>query len=789
MRLSLEWLGDFVEWIETDPQIIAERLTVCSAEVEEIEEQGALLKGCCVGTITALAKHPNADKLRLADVQTNRGNKRVVCGGSNLREGMHVAFAHIGATVRWHGGDRMTLEPVKIRGEASEGMICAAEELDLAEQFPAAPEDGDRPILDLGRAGITDTGADLRTVLGLTDTILHVSNKAIPHRPDLFSHIGFARECVALKLARWKKAEHTEPKFPKTPVPFQCLVEAPEAVSRYSACMLTIDGLGTTPAWMVRRLAAAGWRSVSLPVDITNYVASELGMPLHSFDADDIKGDVHFRLTKKGERITTLDDVERELPEGAIVLSDDDGVFDLMGVMGGLRSSTKATTRRIYMHSAIVDPVRIRRTIVATGHRTDAATVYEKGVPRIMARQGLLRAVELFTELVPGCTIASAMHEWGTDGDAPQIAFRPGEAVELLGMDVEEGRMTEILTDLGCAVKKTKASWTVTPPLHRLRDLKHERDLVEEIGRIIGFDAVAPRLPAAPVRLLQRDDRQNRLRDAAVAGGFTELLPLSLVGPLLLRKAGFNPDDAVALQNPLGEEYSLLTPSVLPKLLEQAQHNVRRTPLLKTFSVSHVFSRPRDEHRECGFLLAESDAKGLLQDPALRLKRDLHTIMDILGIDISVQQGAAAPAFAHPGRCADLFSQGKIVGCIATVHPDIAERFDLPASTAVATLDLDTLFAAATDERIAKPVPAFPAVSYDITVQRSQRDATDALLNKLRGSHELLESVEIVDLYDGKPQTPGNFALTLRFTYRAADRTLTEDEAKKAHDLVTASLS
>ena len=790
MRLSLAWLGDFVEWIETDPRIIAERLTVCSAEVEDIEEQGALLKECCVGTIVSLAKHPNADKLRLADVQTDRGVKRVVCGGSNLREGMHVAFAHVGATVRWHGGELMTLAPVKIRGEASEGMICAAEELELGDRFPATPEDGDRAIVDLGRSGITATGAPLREALGLTDTILHVSNKAIPHRPDLFSHEGFARECVALKLARWKKVPAKEPTFAKTPVPFDCIVEAPEAVSRYSACLLTIDGLGTTPEWMVRRLAAAGWRSVSLPVDITNYVATELGMPLHSFDADDIRGDVRFRLSQKGESITTLDNIPRELPEGAIVLSDDDGIFDLMGVMGGLRSSTKPTTRRIYLHSAIVDPIRIRRTIIATGHRTDAATVYEKGVPRIMAKRGLLRAIELFTQLVPGCSVASALHEWGDDGEAPTIGFRPDEAASVLGMAIAPERMEEILTDLGCTVTKGKAAsaWNVTAPLHRLHDLKQERDLVEEIGRIIGFDAVEPRLPAAPVRLLQRDTRINRLRDAAAAAGFTELLPLSLLGPALLTKASFDPALAVALQNPLGEEYSLLAPSVLPKLLEQAQNNIRRSPSLATFTVSRVFAQPRDERRECGFLFAESASAGLLQDATLRLKRDVRTIADQLGAALDVRQGSAPPPFAHPGRCGDVFAGDRPVGWIFALHPDLCERFDLPASTAAALLDLDALFASPEATRFAAPIPAFPAVTYDLTLQRTHRDNVGALLAKLRGAHELLAAVDVVDLYDGKPQTPGNFALTLRFTYRAADRTLTDDEAKAAHAQVTASL-
>src|SRR3990167_5013344 len=338
MKLSLEWLSEFVTFTTTDPEEIARRLTAHVGEVDDVEIQGKYLKDCCVGKVSNLRKHPGADKLNLCNVETDRGVKNIVCGGTNLREGMLVAFAHVGATVK-HGDEKMTLKEAKIRGEKSEGMICAAEELELKDMFPAKKEDGERPVIELKvESGKWKVGMSLKEALGMDDVIFHIDNHAITHRADLFSHIGFARECVAIGLAEWKK----EPKmpsftFPKTALPFALKVENPKLMPRYCACLIAIDGLGVTPDWMKKRLIATGSRPVNLPVDITNFVMMEIGVPLHSFDAGDIKGNVTMRASKKGESIVTLDQVKRALPEGALILEDDGGIFDLLGIMGGDR--------------------------------------------------------------------------------------------------------------------------------------------------------------------------------------------------------------------------------------------------------------------------------------------------------------------------------------------------------------------------------------------------------------------------------------------------------------------
>jgi phenylalanyl-tRNA synthetase beta chain len=789
MKISLEWLGDMVEWLESDPAEIARRLTLSTAEIEEVEDKGKLLEYCCVARVAKLAKHPNADKLSLTELETDRGIKKVVCGGTNLKEGMLVALAHVGATVKLHGGELMALKAATIRGEPSEGMICAAMELGLEEMFPPKPEDGERPVVDLSDTGCKP-GTPLREALGLGDVVLHISNTAITQRPDLFSHLGFARECVAIGLARWKKKpEPKAPAFAKSALPFSIKSDT-DAVPRYCACLIEIDALGETPEWMKRRLEATGWRSVSLPVDITNYVTMELGMPLHSFDADDLKGDVRIHLSKEGDTLTTLDDVERALPEGAVVLSDKEGIFDLLGIMGGLRSSTKPTTRRVLLHSAIVDPVRIRRAIVATGHRTDAATVYEKGIPRIAAEMGFHRALELFLAHVPGARVASSLDAWGDNGEAPVIELPTDRVRSMLGIDLSDARIAELLKAIECEVEGKEGALRVTPPLHRLRDLGGPHDLIEEIGRLHGYERVESVMPAAELGIPQRDKDVHAMRESLKGERFMEIVPLSFAGPKTLLDCGLDPDACVKVNNPLGETTSLLEPSLLPGLLEHARDQIHLADEgMRTFRWGHTFARDRDERMEMGLLCIDRHPAGLLNEPLLKLRDTLDAILGAAGRSVTLEPHPTPPPFAHPGRCARLRAKdGKEAGLLFELHPQVAGRFELPGRTSVALVNLSCLLADARPITLAQPLPHFPDVTYDETFPRAHADPIGPAIEKAKSAHPLLESVSIKDLYAGKDDQD-SYSITLRFVYRAPDRTLTEEEAKTAHQKVLAALS
>ncbi len=782
MKISLDWLADFVDFKEDDPQAIADRLTIGAGEVEEVETQGALLKHCVVGKVTNLRKHPGADKLSLCDVQTEQGPKQVVCGGTNVHEGMLVAFAHVGATVKWHGGEAMTLTLVKIRGEQSEGMICAAEELGLEHIYQASPDDGDSPIMNLSKL---EAGTPLRDALGLTDTVLHIDNHAITNRPDLFSHIGVARELVALGLATSKKGPGPKkPTFPKTSAPFTVHNDAKNLVPFYAACMLHIDSLGKTPDWMKRRLEATGWRSINLPIDITNYVLMEVGMPLHGFDTDDLKGDVHLRQSKKGETMTTLDGVQRPLPDGMLVLSDDTGIFDLFCIMGGLRSSMKQSTKNILLQAAIPSAVAIRHATIALGHRTDAATVYEKGVPHCTSLQGLHRAIELFLELCPGARIASKHMQWGTVGKQKPVKISHERINRTIGEELPATKIKTILTNLGFAVGKSGTSLSVTPPDWR-KDVTQAADVIEEIARIHGYDRIPASVPSAELAIPRRDVRQHNLRDTLKECRYVEMLHLAFANTTMLTAFGMETMATVSIENPIGEETSLMRPSLLPSLALTAGQQLKHCDgTLKLYEIGHVFA-PGSETSQLCMLVAAKAKTTLMDDPLLVAKADLQHAFGALGYAITVEQKTSdLPSYAHPGRSAKILCNGTLVGLLTQLSPQVQAAADLPYRTACAVIDWDAVLAIEPTVRLAKPLPSFPAVTYDETLAIDPGMPAKKLIEHLRTASPLLESVEIVSLY----QQQDDRRMTLHFTYRAKDRTLQQDETDAMHAKVLSAI-
>jgi phenylalanyl-tRNA synthetase beta chain len=784
MKISRDWLSDFVTWIETDPAVIAERLTRSMGEIDKIEQQGKYLDGVVVGKVKNLRKHPQADRLSVCEIETESGIKHVVCGGTNLRDDMLVAFAHIDATVLAGGKEEVTLTRVKIRGEDSEGMICAAEEIELQELFPSRPEDGSRPIADLTSRNFV-VGTALRDALNLHDVVFHIDNHAITNRPDLFSHIGVARECVALGLAvPRKRTETPAPTFAKTAIPFTLNNDVPHLVTDYSGCLLRMEGTGETPDWMKRRLEATGWRSINLVVDITNYVLMEVGMPLHAFDADDFRGTVTIRAAKKGESITTLDNVKRPLPEGAVVISDDEGIFDLFGVMGGLRTSNKSGTTHIFVQAGVIDPVSVRRTMIAMAHRTDAGTVYEKGVSLATAKAGLARAVELFTTLHPQAVLISKEVAWGKMQPKKAVQLSVEKITDLIGATISPAQVQKILSDLGCTVTLTTNKLTVTPPPWR-NDLTIAEDLIEEVARIYGYAEITPIMPEASIVPPDRETGMNLLRDALSEEGYNELIHLAFSSPQSLQKLNIDPATAVSIENPLGEELSLMRPSLVPSLLQTVGREVRRSEAsyLKAFEYGCVFSKDEQQEQLC--LVVAAKGKVLLsEEPLLVAKADLHSACKRAGYSVTFQQtNKHLPAFAHAGRSATILCEGKSIGLLTEVQPQIAKTFDLPSRTAVAMIDWDALRVIPSTVTIFQLLPAFPSVEFDETIPMPT-SSFGSLTQQLKNLDTLLRAIRIVHLYDDGVTRN----LTLRFTYRSDDRTLTQEEVKTVHAKVVQEL-
>lgn len=784
MKISLHWLSEYVQWREDNPAKIAAALTEAVGEVDDCETQGEFLENVVIGEILSLTKHPNADKLSLCTVMTDAGEKRVVCGGTNLRVGMHIAFAHIGARVKWHGGEIVTLAPVKIRGEASEGMICAAEELELEGMFVTPPESGERPILDLSHIK-GKIGAPLKISLGLTDTIFHIDNHAITNRPDLFSHIGFARELVALGLAVWRDGSAPAYELPKLPkkalaTPPTLQNESGKLCPHYFALAIELDACLPTPEWMVRRLQAVGVRSINLAVDITNYVMLEVGSPLHSFDIDDFKGPLTLRLSKKGETVTTLDGKQYSIPESVLVNGDADGIFDLVGIMGGERTSTKHATKRLLFQAAVFEPKTIRRAVVQLGKRTDAATIYEKGVPCSIAKMGLARAVSLLLEHSKGMRITSPLLGWGHEEEKVNtITIDATMFPRLLGIPCTGGDAITMLTSVGCTCKKIKESIHVSVPVWR-GDLTQKSDLVEEVARLIGFNNIPASMPIASIQPPKRDTRLQSLRLHAKERGFIELLELSLVSPALLKKFGWDSKDTFSIENPLGEELSLLRPHLLPAIVQTVAREVKnvQSGALRCLEHGHVVMHGKEVHQIC-FVVASTKKPTLKEEPFLEIGTSLCALLQNIGHTANIVKSVNVPTtpYIHPSRYAEIMIGTTVVGSIYELHPALVQSFDFPGRVGIAELDWSAILAISPMTNLVTPIPKFPAITYDETLPLTSKFDWSALQKKRSSLDPLLTNVEIVDLYEG----PNGKTVTLRCTYRSEKDTLTETQAESAH--------
>lgn len=700
---------------------------------------------------------------------------------------MLIAFAHVDATVKAGGKELVTLQKVKIRGEESEGMICAAEEVEIEALFPSKPEEGSRPIADLSK-GEYKVGTPLREALGLTDVIFHIDNHAITNRPDLFSVIGVARELVAMGLARWKK-EPTMPKctFPKTEAPFTLKNDVGDLIPYYNGCLMTLKAIGPSPEWMKKRLVACGWRPINLVVDITNYVLLETGMPLHAFDAEDFKGTLRIRTSKKGERMTTLDKAERALPEGTVVISDDAGIFDLFGVMGGLRTSTKNTTRSIFVQAGIIDPVSVRKTVIAMGHRTDAATVYEKGVMPCTADRGLRRAVELFLELSEGSCVSSKLVSWGKQEKPKTMKVNMKKLQEFIGTDIPAAKMKMILTNLGCTVKKSaKDSLAVTTPVWR-RDLMHVQDIAEEVARVYGYANIKPVMPEASIEPPVRSTRLHTIRDSLSEAGAIEMLHLAFTSPAQMKKWNLDPGEAVRVENPIGEELSLMRTSLIPSLIETAAGELRKSgaTLLKVYETGSVFRR-NDEHAGLTFAVLSRGKTTIQDSPLLIAKADILRALADAGYTATVRKGSVPMSgIAHSGRSAEIVVCSTLVGHLFELHPLLISALGLPERTAAVTLGLHRLFPLPASVTIAKPIPVFPAIVFDETMPLSGKRSYEAIVKALKTLDPLLVKIETVHLYEKDTLK----TLTLRFTYRSPERTLTQEEVEKIHGKVVTELN
>jgi phenylalanyl-tRNA synthetase beta chain len=785
MNVSLRWLEEFVDLPTDDPAELESVLSNLGLEVDGIEVVEAGFTGVVVTRVLEVKPHPNADKLRLVRVDRGDGEQEVVCGAWNFEAGAIVPLATVGAVLA--GG--LEVGEREIRGITSLGMICSEAELGLGEDA------GGILVLE---EDLFEVGADFATALPYPDVVFDLS--ITPNRSDAMSIYGVARDLAAYYDLPLRTPEHPVAAA-KAKTRVKVAIEAPDLCPRFTVREIRNVGHGPSPLWMRLRLRDAGMRPISAVVDVTNYVMLEYGQPIHAFDADLVPEESFvIRRARAGERLVTLDGFTRDLLPDDLLVSGPDAALALAGVMGGEASEVTGVTDRILLEVAHFTAPGVLLTGKRLGLRSEAGARFERGVDPELPPLVSARAASLMAELAGGEVLGGFVDVYPEPIAPAEVALPIGEAERLLGVAIDAGTITTLLTRLGFAVSGDDPLHVVVPTYRP--DVTRPADLVEEIGRLYGFDNIPRRLPKGVGEGLPVWEQRRRLvRRTLVGAGYHEIMTYSFLGADAIAALGFPEDDPeaspVPVRNPLSEEEGFLRTTLLPGVLGALRANAGRGRAdAAVFEIGRVFLTGGADlplqPRHVAFA-ATGRAPGPLWEggAAVRDARDAvglwETLAAALGVEYELEQAADAPF--HPGRCGRIVRDGQVVGRVGELHPGAAAAFDLDGRVAVGELDLEPLLGAPEAWTFTTP-SAFPPVVFDLAFELDAAVPAAALVAAVEdGADPRLENLELFDLFSGPPLEAGRKSIAVRLTFRDAGRTLTDDDLVPVREAIVAAVA
>jgi phenylalanyl-tRNA synthetase beta chain len=776
MKVSLRWLAEFIDLPDPDPNEVRRALNSLGLNVENVTELSADWRGVYVGVVEAITPHPNADKVRLCRVSTGDDPIEVVCGAWNFDEGAKVAFAVPGAVLA--GG--FEIGERTIRGVESRGMICSERELGLGSDHEGIL------VLDPG----TEVGRPFEDVIDLPDHVLDLEINS--NRPDQMSMAGVARELAAFYEVPYRLPPN-EVAGTDAPLRTTVRIEDPDGCYRFVARELFGVRVGPSPLKIRQRLKAAGIRPISNIVDVTNYVMLELGQPLHAFDFDRLgENTIVVRRALEGERLLTLDGVERVLSENDLVVADARAASGLAGTMGGGDSEVSDETTNVVIEAASWDAPTVLHMSKRHTIRTEASARFERGVDPNLPPLAAARANRLMMELAGGTSPSTAIDIVTSPFLPNTISLPLAEVDRLLGGVVPRREVRRLLERLDLGVNG-EDPLEVTVPTWR-RDLERPADLVEEVARLYGYDSFPETLPTGPAGAYRDEQRRHRsLRRVLTGAGLYQAINLSFSGTDDLDAFAYPQDHearlTVRVSNPLNEELATLRTSLLPGLLRTLRFNLNRgNRNLGIFETGRVFiNRPWDEEdrlphqpERLGFAINGHLGPSEMGDGARPVDTFSATavwrlLADQLGLD-DWRLVAASPAGYHPGRTAVVVLNRREIGFIGELHPATAAAYDLGERIAVGELDLAPLLAPVDRWELVEP-SSYPAIEFDLSFVIPDEMPASDLLSTTRGvAPELLEGAKLFDEYRGAELGAGKKALAISFRYRAQDHTFSADE-------------
>lgn len=796
MLVSLEWLNEYVDISDIEPEEIAHALTMSGLEVEEIEKTGADFSNIVAAEILEVNPHPNADKLQLAKVYNGKENKEVVCGAKNIKKGQLIPYASIGSEVKDRKTDeKFTLKPVKIRGVESQGMLCSAEELGL-ETSSFQEEDG---ILILNRfKDNIKPGDDIKLALNIQeDIIFHTAPTA--NRGDEMSLIGIAREVSAIfnkPLNLPKVIKYANDGSGK----FEVEIKDYDTCKYYAAGLIKDVKIGASPEWIVRRLTSSGVRSINNIVDITNYVMLEYGQPLHAFDINKLEENyLCVRRALPEEKLVTLDEIERDLNENSVLIATNKKPVGLAGLMGGFNSEIDDNTKDIALESAYFTPATNRKSSRSVGLRTEASARFERGVDIEAVKPALERAMELMEEYA-GAKIDGIVETGDNKLSDIDITLRFSEIKRILGAEIPQPKCVEILENLGFeTLGQNTFSAKFRVPSFRANDVTREIDLIEEISRINGYDRIESSLPSKTIIAEISEETQyiKKIHNIFTGKGFNEIVTSSLTGEPLLKWIGIDyiKDKAIKVSNPQSDEYTMLRQSLIPSIaqvikynFDQGQKDLQIYEIGKTYIFkgnSDIKNTGTTEKRILAGAITGNSSSALWKTAA---KTDFYTLKGIIENLIKEFKlenrteyvPASDVSYLHPGRAAQIKLLGKehmALGSIGELHPNTAQNCKINQPVYLFEIDLDLLLEN-TSHSIAKhkETPHYPAVKRDIAFITPESVSYQELLKIIKkSSSKLFKKADIFDLYQGEHVPEGSKSVAFRITLQNPEATLVDE--------------
>jgi len=778
MKVSLEWLRELVD-IDQSAEELAETLTRGGIEVEDVENLNKGFEKVVIGEIVSLTKHLNSDHLWVCDINIGQEAVIIVTGAQNLLVGDRIPVALVGATLP----NDLSIRKSKLRGIASYGMLCSREEL-LLDATVGVDRSADGILILLSDAPI---GENFGKYLGREDSVLDL--ELYPNRPDCLAMVNVAREVASLTkkkphLPKW--AEKNQVLSLPSASDLRIIIEDEDLCWRYAGLVVEDVQIAPSPEWMQRRLKASGVRPINNIVDITNYCMLEMGQPLHAFDRDKIMGDVHVRAAHSGEKIVTLDGVERTLQADTLLIADDRQALAVAGVMGGLESEITKDTKRLMIESAHFSAVSVRRTSRRLGLRSEASNRFEKGINAYGIVATLGRVCDLLLDLGAGRPVA-LVDEVKNLPPQRQVSLSVEHTSTVLGAELKTAEIRQVLDDLNFEYEEQEGLFQVGIPSYR-SDIEIEEDLMEEVARLIGYDRIPTTLPQGDLTQGMRTPEQEfrrRLRKALAQSGMDEVITYTFTRPEADAQWG-SAKHSIPLLNPLREELGVMRTSLVPGLLDVAARNVsRRNMNVSIFEIGNTYwgeeqplqKLPREELRVAGVAVGKSGRHWLDQP----LNYDFYYLKGIiegltLEFGLKLEYRLAQNKLLHPGRSADIYLQNQYVGYLGEMHPSLEKEWGLER-VVLFELEYNPLFARMRQTVRAHSIPRFPAIQRDLAVVVTSETPADAVMAKMRKlGGELLQQVEIFDVYKGKPIPENRKSLAFSLRYQSLERTLTDEE-------------